>query len=100
MARFGRETQILEKEKVKPPRMYKVLLHNDDYTTMDFVIYILQDVFDHPYEKAYQIMMDVHQKGAGLVGLYPKDIAAVRVKRVLELAEEAEFPLRATFEPE
>ncbi|MGE5263819.1 MAG: ATP-dependent Clp protease adapter ClpS [Acidobacteriota bacterium] len=96
----GVSTQQETQHKVDTPRMYKVLLHNDNYTTMDFVVMILINVFHKPEAEAVRIMLDVHQKGLGLVGVYPRDIAETKVKRVTELAREAEFPLLCTMEPE
>ena len=93
----------VEKEtrrKLDKPRLYKVLLHNDNYTTMEFVVYILMSVFRKPEPEATLIMLDVHRKGLGLVGVYPREIAETKVVRVIELAREAEFPLMCTMEPE
>ena len=88
------------RQKIDQPRMYKVLLHNDNYTTMDFVVMVLMHVFHKPEAEAVRIMLDVHQKGIGLVGVYPREVAETKVQRVLQLAKEAEFPLLCTMEPE
>jgi len=88
------------RQKLDKPRMFKVLLHNDNYTTMEFVVYILIGVFHKPEPEAVQIMLDVHRKGLGMVGAYPREIAETKVVRVIELAREAEFPLMCTMEPE
>ena len=85
--------------KVEPPRLYQVLLHNDDYTTMDFVVMILMDVFHLPEEQAIEIMLRVHYQGIGLAGVYPYDVAETKVHKVAELARQAEFPLRCSLEP-
>jgi ATP-dependent Clp protease adaptor protein ClpS len=93
----------VEKEtrhKLDKPRLFKVLLHNDNYTTMEFVVYVLMSVFHKPEPEAVQIMLDVHRKGLGMVGAYPREIAETKVVRVVELAREAEFPLMCTMEPE
>jgi ATP-dependent Clp protease adaptor protein ClpS len=94
--------EVLEqtKHQTKKPEMFKVLLLNDDYTTMDFVIEILETVFHkHPAE-AYRIMMAVHTQGKGLCGLYPHEVAETKVASVVELARSNGFPLLAAMEPE
>jgi ATP-dependent Clp protease adaptor protein ClpS len=88
------------RQKIDHPRMYKVLLHNDNYTTMDFVVMVLIRVFHKPEAEAVRIMLDVHQKGIGMVGVYPREVAETKVQRVMQLAKEAEFPLLCTMEPE
>ena len=82
------------------PRLYKVILHNDDYTTMDFVVSVLETVFLKGPAEAYRIMMLVHTTGAGVCGLYPFEIAETRASAVHELARERGFPLRASVEPD
>ena len=72
--------------------MYRVLLHNDDYTTMDFVVKILEEVFHKTQEESVAIMMSVHQKGMGVCGVYPKEIAEFRVTQVAARAQHAGFP--------
>lgn len=78
--------------------MYKVLLHNDDYTTMEFVVQVLMSVFNHDEATATQIMLHVHRHGIGVAGVYPWEIAESRVKQVHELAKKFEFPLRSSVE--
>jgi ATP-dependent Clp protease adaptor protein ClpS len=78
--------------------MYKVLLHNDDYTTMEFVVYVLQGVFHHPEAEAMQIMLHVHKHGIGVAGVYPREVAETRVAQVEALARRHEFPLRCSVE--
>jgi ATP-dependent Clp protease adaptor protein ClpS len=85
-------------KKLKKPPLYKVLLHNDDYTTMEFVVYILQSVFHHEPTKATQIMLHVHRKGVGVAGVYTHEVAETKVNRVHELAKEYEFPLKCSME--
>ena len=87
-----------KKQQTRKPPMYKVLLHNDDYTTMDFVVEILMKVFHMPAAKATQVMLDVHKKGAGLCGMYTYDIAITKVEEVHLLAKEKQYPLRCTYE--
>ncbi len=85
---------------LEEPRMYRVILHNDHYTTMDFVVEVLVKVFHKPAAEATQIMLDVHKKGKGVCGVYTYDIAATRVDMVHRMAKEHEFPLRCSMEEE
>jgi len=80
------------------PPMYRVLLHNDDYTTMDFVVMILKKVFHKTQEQAEQIMLDVHKRGKGVCGVYTFEIAQTKVEQVKLLAKQNQFPLLATYE--
>jgi ATP-dependent Clp protease adaptor protein ClpS len=91
---------VLEKvdERTGEPDEYRVLLLNDDYTTMDFVVAVVVSVFHRSIPEATRIMLDVHKKGRGIVGTYPYDIAATKIGRVHELARENGFPLRCTME--
>jgi ATP-dependent Clp protease adaptor protein ClpS len=104
MADSERQTggDVLERtrQQTNEPRMFKVLLLNDDYTTMDFVIEILETVFHKPPAEAYRIMMAVHTQGKGLCGLYPHEIAETKVTAVVERARSNGFPLLAAMEPE
>jgi ATP-dependent Clp protease adaptor protein ClpS len=92
--------QIKEKirEEVKEPDMYRVLLLNDDYTTTDFVVEILVSIFHKQPIEAAKIMMDVHKKGRGIVGLYTYDIAATKIAQVHAVAREREYPLKCIME--
>lgn len=83
---------------VREPKRYNVFLLNDDYTSMDFVIDILMRIFRKNYSDAYTIMMQVHQKGRGLCGSYPYEIAETKVQQVNSLARESGFPLKAMME--
>jgi ATP-dependent Clp protease adaptor protein ClpS len=85
-------------ENVKEPPMFKVLLLNDDYTTMEFVVEVLMGVFAKTLEAATEIMLNVHQKGIGVCGVYPLEIAETKVDTVHSLAKERGFPLRCTLE--
>jgi ATP-dependent Clp protease adaptor protein ClpS len=93
---------VTPKEKAKfetrTPKMYRVILFNDDYTTMDFVVEILVSVFGKPAAEATRIMLDVHNKGRGVCGVYTRDIAQTKVTRVHQLARKNQFPLRCSFE--
>ena len=86
--------------KLKKPNQYRVLLVNDDYTTMEFVVMVLESIFHKTREEAVQIMLHVHQKGKGLCGIYPREIAESKVQQVLEVAKDHEHPLQCTLEPE
>jgi ATP-dependent Clp protease adaptor protein ClpS len=88
------------RREVKRPPLYKVLLHNDDYTTQDFVVFILRSIFHHPPEQAHQIMMHVHTRGIGVAGLYPFETAEAKVEQVHGLARDNEYPLKCSIEPE
>lgn len=92
------ELKQKQKHQVKKPGMYRVLLHNDDYTTMEFVVKIIKSVFHKPLIDATKIMLDVHQKGRGIVGVYTYDIAMTKITLVRQMAEKEEFPLRCTME--
>ncbi len=87
------------RQEVKKPRLYKVLLHNDDYTTMEFVVMVLMSVFHHQEPEAVQIMLHVHKKGVGVAGVYSYEIAETKADKVMRLAREHEFPLRCSVEP-
>ncbi len=87
-----------KRQKTKKPSLYKVLLHNDDYTTMDFVIMVLETVFQKNSVEANKIMLNVHQQGVGVAGIYPRDIAETKVILVHDLARKNEFPLRCSIE--
>jgi ATP-dependent Clp protease adaptor protein ClpS len=104
MAGTERQTggEVLERTRheTKKPELFKVLLLNDDYTTMDFVVEILESVFNKAPAEAYRIMMAVHTQGQGLCGVYPFEVAETKVGTVVELARAQGFPLRATIEPE
>ena len=85
-------------KKPQKPRLYKVLLQNDDYTTMEFVVKVLMSVF-HLEEKAVEIMLHVHHNGVGVAGVFTYEVAETKAKKVHELARQEEFPLRCTLEP-
>lgn len=93
-------TRTKTRKKVERPKLYRVLLHNDDYTTREFVVWILRLVFQRSEGEAVQIMLHVHNNGVGTAGIYPFETAEAKVQRVTSLAEEYEFPLLTTMEPE
>jgi ATP-dependent Clp protease adaptor protein ClpS len=82
------------------PRMWRVLLHNDDFTTQEFVVWVLETVFQKAPAEATTIMLHVHHAGLGVAGIYTKDVAETKVTAAERLAEHHEFPLRVTMEPE
>ena len=87
------------KQKLQKPRLYKVLFHNDDFTTMEFVVLLLIHVFHHSESDAQGIMLHIHQRGVGIAGVFTFEVAETKVAQVMELADKAEFPLLCTLEP-
>jgi ATP-dependent Clp protease adaptor protein ClpS len=98
--RTGSDVLEKTKQELKEPTLYKVILHNDHYTTMDFVVQVLEGVFNKSPAEAFGIMMKVHTEGQGLCGLYPYEIAETKVDTVHDLAQQYGFPLRASMEEE
>jgi ATP-dependent Clp protease adaptor protein ClpS len=97
------ESTLIESEtdqRVERPRFWRVLLHNDDYTTQDFVVWVLETIFNKGSMEAFDIMMSVHRTGMGIAGVYTHDVAETKVKTTRQLAEEHEFPLLVTMEAE
>ncbi|WP_297423100.1 ATP-dependent Clp protease adaptor ClpS [Clostridium sp.] len=96
------ETNVVVKQKnaikIKKPKHYKVVMYNDDYTTMEFVINILVSVFNKSLIEAEKIMLDVHEKGKGVAGIYSYDIAVTKVSTAMSLAKEQGFPFKLTVE--
>lgn len=94
------ESGVLTKpeEALKAPSLYKVLLHNDDYTPMDFVVEVLEDFFNKQSHEAHDIMIEVHNKGIGLGGIFPREIAETKVDQVHRYANECDYPLKCTLE--
>lgn len=100
MATRQRGDTVLEakKARAKSPPMFKVMLLNDDYTPMDFVVIVLQQFFSLGRDKATQVMLKVHREGAGVCGVYPRDVAATKVDQVLGFARQHQHPLRCVME--
>ncbi|WP_083988954.1 ATP-dependent Clp protease adapter ClpS [Devosia geojensis] len=98
--RPGQETGTVTKTrpKTKRPNLYRVLLLNDDYTPMEFVVLVLQDVFNKSREDAMRIMLHVHQKGVGECGVYPYEVAETKVTRVMDIARKNQHPLQCVME--
>jgi ATP-dependent Clp protease adaptor protein ClpS len=93
-------TESQQEQKLERPRLWKVLLHNDDYTTQDFVVWILESIFHKSRGEAFAIMISVHRSGTGVAGVYTHDVAETKLKAARQAAEEHEFPLLVTMEPE
>ena len=89
---------IKDKTEIKQPKMYKVLLLNDDFTSMEFVIHVLSTIFHRNENDAYNIMLKVHEKGSGVCGVYTHEIAETKISEVINSAKKNKFPLRAVME--
>jgi ATP-dependent Clp protease adaptor protein ClpS len=100
MANRAREGTVLEakKAKVKPPPLFKVMLLNDDYTPMEFVVVVLQTFFSLSREQATQVMLKVHREGMGVCGVYPRDVASTKVEQVGSFARKHQHPLQCVME--
>ncbi len=94
------KSKVLEKSKLQEPKMFKVVLLNDDVTTMDFVIEILMNIFHRDFETASKIMLEVHLNGSGICGVYTQEIALSKQKKVSDAAKLANFPLQTRVEEE
>jgi ATP-dependent Clp protease adaptor protein ClpS len=94
----GGEIKERVKTEKKEPTLYKVILLNDDYTTMEFVLRVLEEIFQKSPAEAYRIMMSVHLNGSGIAGVYPWEVAETKVETLAAAAKRAEFPLRAAIE--
>ena len=95
------DSVVLERrtQKVKPPQLYQVVMLNDDYTPMEFVVVVIQEFFSKDLESATQIMLKIHLEGKAVCGVYSKDVAATKVDQVLEAAHKAGHPLQCLSEP-
>ncbi len=98
MATKQENVNLLERSKTKPPKLYKVVLLNDDFTTMEFVIDVLKLFFSMSQERATQVMLQIHNEGSAVCGVYPKDIAETKVSQVSAFATEHGHPLRCHLE--
>jgi ATP-dependent Clp protease adaptor protein ClpS len=92
------ETETVTRSRVERPPLYRVLLHNDDYTPMDFVVAVLRDIFRRDDAEAVRIMLHVHKRGIGVAGVYPHQVAETKVHKVHETAKAAGHPLKCTME--
>lgn len=96
----GVVTEEKKQTKLKRPRMYRVLVHNDDYTTREFVVDILVGVFHHNESRAAEIMLHVHHNGVGIAGVFTREVAETKIAIVDRLAREREYPLHLSMEPD
>ncbi len=91
-------TESVNEVDLEEPKLYKVIMWNDDYTTMDFVVEILADIFHRSYDEAIEIMLAIHEKGKGVCGRYTYEIAETKIHQATKRARENQFPLRLTME--
>lgn len=96
----GGEVLVEKKTKLEKPKLFKVILHNDDFTTMEFVVFVLQYVFSLSDAEAFTIMLKVHNEGIGIAGVYPYEIANMKSEKAMNLAKAREYPLLCTVEEE
>ena len=96
----GTEVITETKTRLEKPKLFKVILHNDDFTTMEFVVFVLQYVFSRTEAEAFTIMLKVHNEGIGVAGLYPYEIATMKSEKAMNLARAREYPLLCTVEEE
>ena len=96
----GSEVITETRTRLEKPKLFKVLLHNDDFTTMEFVVFVLQYVFCREEAEAFTIMLKVHNEGLGIAGLYPYEIATMKSEKTMNLARAREYPLLCTVEEE
>ena len=97
-SQFNEDLGLKTEKKLEEPKMFRVVLHNDHYTTMDFVVEVLVKIFHMPTAQAVQVMMDVHKKGQGICGVYTLDIAVTKVSQVHQMARARDFPLKCSYE--
>lgn len=95
-----RKEDTLLKERVNIPRRYKVLMHNDDYTPMEFVTHVLEDIFHKSPAEASRIMLQVHKSGIGVAGVYSREVAETKAALTMDIARSVNYPLLLTTEPE
>ena len=100
MGKMALKEKTRKKIKIEKPQQYKVIMLNDNYTTMDFVVFVLMMVFNKSQEEAERIMLAIHKTGSSVCGVYPLDIAESKVDRVHTLARQNNFPLKCVIEPE
>jgi len=98
--RRDEQGDLLTKKKTKKPRRYKVVIHNDDYTTMEFVVLVLRSIFKLTPAASTRLMLAIHKTGVGVAGVYAREIAEMRMEQVLQLAADQGHPLQCTMEPE
>ena len=96
----GSEVLTESETKLEKPKLFKVILHNDDFTTMEFVVFVLEYVFMRSETEAFTIMLKVHNEGIGIAGIYPYEVANMKSEKAINLAKAHEFPLLCTVEEE
>jgi ATP-dependent Clp protease adaptor protein ClpS len=96
----GTGVMVEKRTKLEKPKLFKVLLHNDDFTTMEFVVFVLQHVFALPEAEAFTVMLNVHTTGIGVAGIYPYEIATMKCEKAMNIAKAREYPLLCTVEEE
>lgn len=99
-SQHGTDVLTENQQKLEKPPLYKVMLHNDNYTTMEFVVFVLMNVFHHSENDAIHIMLQVHNQGVGIAGVYTYEIAETKAAKVISLAQENDYPLLCTLEEE
>ena len=97
---IGTDVLVEKKAKLEKPKLFRVLLHNDDFTTMEFVVFILQHVFNRETAEAFSIMLKVHNEGIGVAGVYPYEVANMKCEKAMNIAKAREYPLLCTVEEE
>ena len=95
---YAEDHKLDSKKELKEPDMYRVIMHNDHYTTMDFVVDVLIAIFHKSAAEATKIMLDIHKAGKGMCGIYTYDIALTKISQVSKLAKKMEFPLKCSYE--
>lgn len=95
---FEEDVATESEERLKKPPLYRVLLHNDDFTTMEFVVIVLEEVFQKTDSEAVRIMLNVHNEGVGVAGVYTYEVAEMKCERVMQMARAQEYPLLCTLE--
>ncbi|MBY0554791.1 ATP-dependent Clp protease adaptor ClpS [bacterium] len=96
----GLDLDVEDEVSTEEPKLYKVLMHNDDYTPMDFVIFVLKKIFNKNESDAHQIMLDVHHKGVGIAGIYSYEVAETKVLQANQFSKNNQYPLKTSFEEE
>lgn len=96
----GTSTSVLEKSKLQRPSLWRVVMHNDDFTTQEFVVHVLEQFFRKDATEAHHLMLKVHMSGKAIVAVYPRDIAETKVDQVTDYAQEQGHPLMLTLEPD
>ncbi len=97
---FDEDVQTKKRDELRPPRKFKVILHNDHYTSMEFVVMILTSIFNKSGAQSIEIMLNVHNSGIGIAGVYPSSVAETKINKVHREAQNQGFPLKCSMEPE